>query len=118
MPIPATPRAMVLRAAAGIANERGGRRGMPPIANVLDLLPEKLREEVTDDAKAALDNCGVPDLIEALRQILGWRGTAFGRRLSRRPGRGERTQCDFARGMEVSHERQLFLWTMCEIRLP
>jgi hypothetical protein len=64
---------MVLRAAAGIANERGGRRGMPPIANVLDLLPEKLREEVTDDAKAALDNCGVPDLIEALRQILGWR---------------------------------------------
>jgi hypothetical protein len=36
--------------AAAIANARGMRRGMPAIANVLDLLPEKLREEVMDDA--------------------------------------------------------------------
>lgn len=38
--------------AAAIANARGGRRGMPPIVNILDLLPQKLRDEVIDDAMA------------------------------------------------------------------
>lgn len=41
-------------AATAIANARGGRRGMPPISNVLELLPEKLRTEVLEDAEAAL----------------------------------------------------------------
>jgi len=37
--------------ASAIANARGMRRGVPTISNVLDLLPEKLREEVMDDAE-------------------------------------------------------------------
>lgn len=41
-------------AATAIANARGARRGMPPISNILDALPEKLRQEVFDDALAAL----------------------------------------------------------------
>ena len=45
----------VERAAAAIANARGGRRGMPPIKNVLDILPDKLRREVMEDAEAALE---------------------------------------------------------------
>ena len=46
--------------AAAIANARGGRRGMPPIKNILDLLPAKLQDEVLDEALAVID---------ALRQI-------------------------------------------------
>lgn len=42
-------------AAAAIANARGGRRGMPQITNVLDLLPPKLRDEVTEDARAVFE---------------------------------------------------------------
>jgi hypothetical protein len=42
-------------AAAAIANARGMRRGAPPIANILDALPPKLRAEVLEDAAAALD---------------------------------------------------------------
>jgi hypothetical protein len=45
----------ILLAAAAIANARGARRGMPAITNILDILPPKLREEVTEDAKAALE---------------------------------------------------------------
>lgn len=45
--------------AAAIANARGGRRGAPPISNILALLPANLREEVLDDADA---------VIEALRE--------------------------------------------------
>lgn len=45
--------------AAAIANERGGRRGVPDIVNVLDLLPEKLRTEVMEDARAALNAVAV-----------------------------------------------------------
>ena len=37
--------------ASAIANARGMRRGMPPIENILDLLPERLREEVIDEAQ-------------------------------------------------------------------
>ena len=40
--------------AGAIANARGMRRGMPSISNVLDLLPEKLKEEVLDDADNVL----------------------------------------------------------------
>lgn len=47
-------RAQIEAAAAAIANARGGRRGVPPITNVLELLPEKLRREVMEDAEAAL----------------------------------------------------------------
>jgi hypothetical protein len=43
-----------LAAAGGIANARGGRRGMPEIKNVLDILPRDLRAEVIADANAAL----------------------------------------------------------------
>lgn len=48
----------VEQAAAAIANARGGRRGMPAIANVLELLPPNLREEVLEDARAALEAAG------------------------------------------------------------
>jgi hypothetical protein len=47
-------RSEIVAAAAGIANARGGRRGMPPIANILELLPLELLDEVLDDAEAAL----------------------------------------------------------------
>lgn len=46
------------RAAAAIANARGGRRGAPPVSNVLELLKHiaggKLLREVQEDAQAAL----------------------------------------------------------------
>lgn len=41
--------------ATAIANARGGRRGVPPIVNILDVLPEKLVNEVLDDADAVID---------------------------------------------------------------
>lgn len=47
-------REMIEAAAAAIANARGGRRGAPEIVNVLDMLPQKLRDEVMEDAEAAL----------------------------------------------------------------
>ena len=49
-----SPEPMIQAAAAAIANARGGRRGMPPVANILDMLPRKLVDEVTEDASAAL----------------------------------------------------------------
>lgn len=42
-------------AAAAIANARGARRGVPEIRNILEVLPDKLREEVRDDARAVFD---------------------------------------------------------------
>jgi hypothetical protein len=45
--------------AAAIANARGMRRGAPSMANVLEILPPKLKNEVLDDA----DN-----IIAALRE--------------------------------------------------
>jgi hypothetical protein len=42
-------------AAAAIANSVGGRRGVPAITNVLDLVGEKRRAEFVEDARAALD---------------------------------------------------------------
>lgn len=38
--------------AAAIANARGMRRGAPPISNVLEILPPKIKAEVLDDAEA------------------------------------------------------------------
>lgn len=45
---------MIEAAAAAIANARGGRRGAPAFRNILAVLPEKLRDEVLEDAEAAL----------------------------------------------------------------
>ena len=58
-------------AAAAIANERGGRRGAPPIVNVLDVLPAKLREEVLEDAHAALEAAGFPELLASMVEWFG-----------------------------------------------
>lgn len=57
-------------AAAAIANERGGRHGLPPIANVLDLLPQKLLDEVLEDARAALEAAGYERVHVALQESL------------------------------------------------
>lgn len=60
MDMPADPITsdQVKRAAAAIANARGGRRGMPAITNVLDILPDNLLQEVREDARAALEAAG------------------------------------------------------------
>lgn len=51
-------REMIEAAAAAIANVRAGRRGAPPIANILEtfeqLAPE-IFNEVVEDAQAALE---------------------------------------------------------------
>jgi len=50
-------RGMIELAAAAIANARGGRRGAPPIRNILETLEQlspKLHAEVLEDAEAAL----------------------------------------------------------------
>lgn len=48
--------ARLREAAAAIANNRAARgHGAPAIANVLDILPTKLFDEVVEDARAALD---------------------------------------------------------------
>jgi DNA-binding IclR family transcriptional regulator len=44
----------IKKAAAAIANARGNRRGAPTISNILDILPKKLKDEVIEDAEAAL----------------------------------------------------------------
>lgn len=51
--------ARLREAAAAIANARAGRRGAPAIANVLDILPPKLFDEVVEDAMAALDAAAI-----------------------------------------------------------
>lgn len=58
------------RAAAAIANARGGRRGAPPITNVLDVLSEKLRAEVIQDAEEALKAAGLLPAVEAILYAL------------------------------------------------
>jgi hypothetical protein len=55
----ATPQ-QIEKAAAAIANQRGNRRGVPTIENVLALLPPQLRAEVIEDASAALNASGLP----------------------------------------------------------
>lgn len=55
---------MVERAAAAIANRRAGRRGMPPVSNVLEMLKAvqggKLVDEVIDDARAVIASMREP----------------------------------------------------------
>lgn len=51
---PTITREMIEAAAAAIANARGGRRGAPAFRNILAVLPEKLRDEVLEDAEVAL----------------------------------------------------------------
>lgn len=41
-------------ATAAILNARGMRRGMPPVANVLEMVPADILENATEDAAAAL----------------------------------------------------------------
>lgn len=41
--------------ASAIANARGARHGVPNIANVLTVLPEKLKKEVYDDADSIIN---------------------------------------------------------------
>lgn len=55
--------ARLAAAAAAIANARGGRRGAPQIANILEMLPHKLLEEVLEDARVALDAAHAADPI-------------------------------------------------------
>ena len=42
-------------AATAIVNDRFMQKGCPPITNVLEMLPDNLREEVTREARAALE---------------------------------------------------------------
>jgi hypothetical protein len=62
----------VERAASAIANARGGRRGAPPIVNILELLGRngtgKLRDEVLEDARAVFEAIGFEELLAALRE--------------------------------------------------
>lgn len=41
-------------AATAIANARAGRRGVPAVSNILDVLPQDLFAEVVEDARAAI----------------------------------------------------------------
>lgn len=41
--------------ASAIANSRGMRRGVPPILNILGMLPQKLVDEVMDEAQNVID---------------------------------------------------------------
>lgn len=68
-------RSLVDVIAGALANARGMRRGIPIITNVLDLLPDNLRQEVRDDAEvviAQLRDAGL-DLteFERLRELMG-----------------------------------------------
>lgn len=69
--------ATVDKAAAAIANARGGRRGAPAIVNVLDILPPKLKQEVREDAEDALKAVGVPELIDALQRFVDLHGLEY-----------------------------------------
>lgn len=54
-----TTHAMIEAAATVIANNRAARgSGAPPISNVLAILPQKLKDEVLEDAEAALRAAG------------------------------------------------------------
>jgi|GEM_PF-1881386 len=39
---------------AAIANARGGRRGVPPIANIVEVLPARILAEVSEDMDAVM----------------------------------------------------------------
>lgn len=42
-----------------LANQRAGRKGVPPIDNVLDFLPSHLKKEVLDDATEILEKYNI-----------------------------------------------------------
>lgn len=44
----------VRAAATAIANARAGRRGVPAVSNILDVLPEVLFAELVEDARTAI----------------------------------------------------------------
>ena len=44
----------VRAAATALANARAGRRGVPAVSNILDVLPQDLFGELVEDARAAL----------------------------------------------------------------
>ena len=48
----ASPTRLII--ARELANAKGARRGMPPIGNILDLLPRHLLEEVLADSDAVI----------------------------------------------------------------
>jgi hypothetical protein len=48
------PETTLATVASAIANARAGRRGAPPIENVLDILPPNLRKDVIEDAAAVI----------------------------------------------------------------
>ncbi len=90
-------------AAAAIANARGNRRGVPSITNILDVLPQKLRDEVMDDA-----------MVVARALNAGWRpietaphdGTAV-----LGYGRHDRSPTDAQRGvMPGDHWWSIMVW--------
>jgi hypothetical protein len=64
-----TPLTHQQRVAAAIANARGKRRGVPTIVNILDVLPPKLLQEVTEEADAVLDTLGYAELVKALKDV-------------------------------------------------
>jgi hypothetical protein len=55
--------------ASAIANARAGRRGAPPIVNVLEILPAKLRAEVLDDADAVVAADTAPGELRDIAEI-------------------------------------------------
>lgn len=60
----------VRAAAAAIANARGGRRGVPPIVNVLDILSAKLREFAADVEAVTGDHSTLIDITLANGQVI------------------------------------------------
>lgn len=60
--------------AAALANARGMRRGVPPITNVLDLVPQEIKAELLDDADQVLEaikpHRGEERLRKAVEQVI------------------------------------------------
>jgi hypothetical protein len=50
----AETKALVESVATAIVNARGGRRGAPPIKNILAVIPPDLVQHAMDDARAAI----------------------------------------------------------------
>ena len=59
-------REVVEKVANALLNSRGGRKGMPPIENALDLVPPEYRVQALEDATVALLACGYDVLVATL----------------------------------------------------
>lgn len=57
-------------AAAAIANARGGRKGAPPVTNVLDILPDEILSPLLEDADAVLDAIGANELLALAQEVI------------------------------------------------